>query len=87
MKKPYHLGLGFGIVAGLMVLTVYSTFAQFPDPKNGARLYELAKKERTIVWYGSSPLEMMKDIAKDFEPSIPVSRWKSCASPEPQDNK
>jgi isocitrate/isopropylmalate dehydrogenase len=44
MKRLSCLVFTFGIVVALSVLVVNSTLAQFPDPKDEAKLYELAKK-------------------------------------------
>lgn len=43
----------------------------FPDPKDEAKLYELAKKEGKVVWYESAPLEPMQAIALAFERKYP----------------
>ncbi len=71
MEKLIRLWFGFGIIVSLSALVVSSAFPQFPDPKDQTKLYELAKKEGTIVWYNSMPLEPAKDIAKDFEARFP----------------
>ncbi len=67
MKRLFGFMLGCGILFTSITLTVCFALAQFPDPKDEAKLYELAKKEGTLVWYGNSPLEAMKNMAKDFE--------------------
>jgi len=36
-----------------------------------AKLYELAKKEGTVVWYGGGPMDRMRENAKDFETKYP----------------
>src|SRR5512136_1549398 len=71
MNRLLHFVLGSGIVVVFLVLNVMLTFAQFPDPKDEAKLYELAKKEGTLVWYSSTALEVAKEIAKDFEGTYP----------------
>ncbi len=71
MKRFSHLVLGFGIVVAYCFSTGTLALPQFPDPKDEAKLYELAKKEGTLVWYGSSSLEGMKENAKDFESKYP----------------
>ncbi len=71
MKRPFHLMVGFGIVVIFLVLTVYLALAQFPDPKDEAKLYELAKKEGTVVWYCGNPLEWSRENEKDFEAKYP----------------
>ena len=45
------------------------TMAQqnFPDPADEAKLYEAAKKEGTVVWYGTAPLEAMQGMAEEFQ--------------------
>ncbi len=71
MKKSYRLALVLKIVAVISILPTGFAFAQFPDPKDEAKLYQLAKKEGTLIWYGSSAHEVMKSIAKDFEAKYP----------------
>ncbi len=71
MKRLWRLVFGLGIAVALSLLLVSSGFAQFPDPKDEAKLYDLAKKEGTLVEYGSAPLETMKEMAKDFEAKYP----------------
>jgi hypothetical protein len=56
MKRLSSLVLGFGIVVAFLALTVVLALAQFPNPKDEAKLYELAKNEGTLIWYGASPL-------------------------------
>ena len=36
-----------------------------------SKLYEAAKKEGTVVWYVSAPIEPMKDVATEFEKRYP----------------
>lgn len=48
-----------------------SAVAQQQYPADEAALYEAAKKEGTVVWYESAPLEPMKAIALDFEKKYP----------------
>ncbi len=71
MGKIVRFMFCFGIMIIFSALATTSALAQFPDPKDEAKLYELAKKEGTVVWYGSSPLEGMKATAKDFETKYP----------------
>ncbi len=40
-------------------------------PNDEKKLYELAKKEGTVVWYESGPLEPMKEVANEFEKKYP----------------
>ena len=40
-------------------------------PNDDAKLYEAAKKEGTLVWYESGPLEPMKEVAAEFEKKYP----------------
>ncbi len=43
----------------------------FPDPKDEARLYEGARKEGSLVWYVSGPIEPMKAVAEVFMKRYP----------------
>ncbi|HWK68292.1 MAG TPA: extracellular solute-binding protein [Rhizobiaceae bacterium] len=52
------------------MLVASSVFAQ-DYPSDEAALYEAAKKEGTVVWYESAPLEPMKAIALEFEKKYP----------------
>jgi iron(III) transport system substrate-binding protein len=59
-------------IVTVLILVVGSAAAQsFPDPKDEAKLYELAKKEGKVVWYVSAPLEPMKMMATEFEKTYP----------------
>ena len=40
-------------------------------PNDDAKLYEAAKKEGSLVWYESAPLEPMKEVASEFEKKYP----------------
>ena len=61
-----------GTIATVLMLVVGIATAQsFPDPKDEAKLYELAKKEGKVVWYESAPLEPMKAVAAEFEKTYP----------------
>jgi iron(III) transport system substrate-binding protein len=42
-----------------------------PGPTDETKLYEAAKKEGTVVWYGGSPPEPMRAMAADFEAKYP----------------
>ncbi len=68
MKSLFRSVFVFALISAL---TVIRGLAQFPDPKDEVKLYELAKKEGTIVWYGASPLEGMNENAKDFNAKYP----------------
>ena len=43
----------------------------FPEPTDEAKLYEAAKKEGSVVWYGGAPLEPMRAMADDFMAKYP----------------
>lgn len=43
----------------------------FPDPSDTAKLYDAAKKEGSLVWYGGAPLEPMLAMADDFMAKYP----------------
>ena len=58
-----------GAVASLAIAA--SASAQATYPMDEAELYEAAKKEGTVVWYESAPLEPMKAIALEFEKKYP----------------
>jgi iron(III) transport system substrate-binding protein len=64
------------VLAGLsfaaMAAVPFGAQAQaMPDPKDEAKLYEGAKKEGTLVWYVSGPLEPMKATAEAFMKRYP----------------
>ena len=65
------LGHLAGAALGLSLLAMPSLGQTFPDPSDEAKLYEAAKKEGTVVWYESAPLEPMKAIALEFEKKYP----------------
>lgn len=57
---------------------VWAAFAATPataqvvsDPNDQARLYELARKEGSLVWYVSGPIEPMKAVAEAFTKRYP----------------
>lgn len=54
-----------------LLTSIGATAQTFPDPKDEAKLYELAKKEGKVVWYESAPLEPMQAIALAFEKKYP----------------
>lgn len=56
-----------GVVAALFPTLA---FAQ-SYPTDEAKLYEAAKKEGTLVWYESGPIEPMKAVAAEFEKKYP----------------
>ena len=63
---------GLAVIAGLAGSSVSTALAQgFPAPGDEARLYEGAKREGTVVWYGGAPLEPMRAMADDFERQYP----------------
>lgn len=59
------------LLAASVLATAVATAQTFPDPKDEAKLYELAKKEGKVVWYESAPLEPMQAIALAFEKKYP----------------
>lgn len=63
-----------GAVALLAAIAVGGSAAvaqTYPAPEQEAELYEGAKTEGTVVWYGGAPLEAMQAIAADFESQYP----------------
>src|ERR1700737_2560555 len=54
-----------------LLTSIGATAQTCPDPKDEAKLYELAKKEGKVVWYESAPLEPMQAIALAFEKKYP----------------
>lgn len=63
---------GVGLAAGLALAWSSLGLAQtFPAPTDEAKLYELAKKEGTIVWYEAAPLEPMQELSDAFEKKYP----------------
>ena len=64
-KLPILLGL----IAALGFGAVPSSAQNFPS--DDAKLYEAAKKEGTVVWYESAPLEPMRVVATEFEKKYP----------------
>ena len=71
MTKLRRLLLAAGVAPAIAFLFGSSAYAQMPDPKDEAKLYEIAKKEGKVIWYGSSAQEIMKSNADDFEAKYP----------------
>lgn len=71
MKRFWRYLCAPGIFAAMSALLAGPAMGQFPDPKDTAKLYDAAKKEGTLVWYGSSAHEVMQSISKDFEAKYP----------------
>ncbi len=73
--KPTEMIRALGLLAATAVMAAgISTAAgaqTFPDPKDEAKLYEAAKKEGTLVWYGGAPADPMRLMANDFEAKYP----------------
>lgn len=68
-----------GLIAAVSLLAASVAVAAAPPaaqsfPREDAKLYELAKKEGTVVWYESAPLEPMKAVAQEFEKKYPGIR-------------
>ena len=64
------------LLKGIAALTIAmafcgAAFAQALNPTDEAKLYELAKKEGKLVWYGSSAQEVMKINADAFSAKYP----------------
>jgi iron(III) transport system substrate-binding protein len=60
------------LVSILTLLGACQGFAQnLPNPSEEAKLYEAAKKEGTVVWYGGAPLDPMRAMADDFMAKYP----------------
>ena len=58
-----------GLAAATSCFVVPAEVRTFPT--DDAKLYELAKKEGTVVWYGSAPLAPMRLMAGEFEKKYP----------------
>jgi len=68
----FNNGLLYSALIAAALLAQAGAGAQaFPDPNDEAKLYELAEKEGTVVWYESAPLEAMQAIALAFEKKYP----------------
>ncbi len=62
----------FKQVIALLALTTSAFVASAQTyPTDEAKLYEAAKKEGTVVWYESGPIEPMKEVAIEFEKKYP----------------
>ena len=61
----------FATTATATALAAPALAQTFPDPGDEAKLYEAAKKEGTVVWYGGAPLEPMRGMADDFMAKYP----------------
>ena len=66
MKYSFKQIIALLVLASSALITNAQTFS--PDE---AKLYEAAKKEGTVVWYVSAPIEPMKDVANEFEKRYP----------------
>jgi ABC-type Fe3+ transport system substrate-binding protein len=62
------VSLGLALASALSIASPAAA-QQFPADERS--LYEAAKKEGTVVWYESAPLEPMKAIALEFEKKYP----------------
>lgn len=61
-----------GLAVAVLMLGASAASAQLPPGgPDEAKLYEAAKKEGTVVWYESAPLEPMLAIALEFEKRYP----------------
>ncbi|MBS7701550.1 MULTISPECIES: extracellular solute-binding protein [unclassified Chelatococcus] len=70
MKMKNLLTAGALLLAGAISAGSAST-QTFPDPKDEAKLYELAKQEGTVVWYNGAPSAAMQNIANAFMEKYP----------------
>ncbi|MSQ57219.1 MAG: extracellular solute-binding protein [Limnohabitans sp.] len=59
------------VIALLAVISVAFIASAQTYPTDEAKLYEAAKKEGTVVWYESGPIEPMKEVANEFEKKYP----------------
>lgn len=71
MKRLYSLFRVLGFAGAFLVLMLSMAMGQSASSGDEGKLYELAKKEGTVVWYTSMALEPTKEIAKDFEAKYP----------------
>ena len=61
--------ISFGAAIAALAGIGAAAAQQFPTDEKA--LYEAAKKEGTVVWYESAPIEPMKAIALEFEKKFP----------------
>ena len=59
------------LLGAALLLAGFTSAQAQPAPNDTAKLYELAKKEGSVVWYESGPLEAMQNVARDFETQYP----------------
>jgi len=72
MVRRSLLALSAGLAfTALATIAAPAAAQSFPDPKEEAKLYEAAKKEGSLVWYVSGPLEPMKAVADVFMKKYP----------------
>ena len=72
--SPHGLKFAAKILSTALISALLGASAGAQDqqyPTDEAALYEAAKKEGTVVWYESAPLEPMKAIALAFEEKYP----------------
>lgn len=57
------------VMAAFLITSMAANAQNYPS--TDAKLYEAAKKEGTVVWYESGPIEPLKEVAADFEKKYP----------------
>ena len=53
------------VMAAFLITSMAANAQNYPS--TDTKLYEAAKKEGTVVWYESGPIEPLKEVAADFE--------------------
>src|SRR3972149_11852714 len=75
--KPIAHSIARIVCSSAAALLLCATMAAAQNyPREDAKLYELAQKEGTVVWYVSAPLEAATAIAGVFQKKYPGVRVK-----------
>ena len=73
LRKAVRQAAACAAIIGAVTLagTAPAISQTYPSPGDEAKLYELAKKDGTVVWYLSAPLEPMQALSNIFEAKYP----------------
>ena len=75
-REPASLGwqarsMFGGLMLGFAALASCQAWAQAASPQDEAKLYELAKQEKELVWYSTNGLDESNGIGADFQAKYP----------------